>query len=288
MNKVFIIVGPTGSGKSALATDHAIKNNGIIINSDAFQVYKEISICTSCPSSKDKASLEHLLYNYTSAYEDYSVANWLDDVKKLINYAISKNKLPILVGGSAMYIYLLINGIDDTPKVSSEIKDVAKKNFENLGAEKIYSTLLEIDPKIETKINRNDTQRIMRFYEVYLATGKNLWDFYENNSDKIQNNNGIKNSYEIEMHKILPEREILYEKCDKRILEFMKNGAMDEARSLYTETHKLNKSAKKIILLRELFDYLDGKISLDDAISLAQKNTRNYAKRQYTWFRNKF
>jgi len=212
------------------------------------------------------------------------------DSKKSIEYSISKNKLPILVGGSAMYVYLLINGIDDTPKASDEIKENVKKDFNELGLEKIYSILLLVEPNLESKINKNDTQRILRFYEVYLATGKSLWSFYENNSNKtkINDNNGIKNFYEIEIHKILPERKALYENCDKRIIEFIKNGAVDEAKSLYSSMHNINNSGKKIILLRELFEYLRGEISLDKAISLAQKNTRNYAKRQYTWFRNKF
>ena len=279
MSQVYLICGPTASGKTALALELAVKNGGAIVNADAFQIYKEIPICTASPSSCDQGSVVHYLYNYISALEDYSVGQYVIHATECIEKIVSAGQNAIIVGGTGLYINALLYGIDKIPAIPDTIRDDARALFIEKGKDRFYDILLTLMPDIKSKIKPSDTQRMIRAYEVFTVSNKPIWSFYGTAQ-------GIADTYSIEIIKVLPSREELYIKCNARVHDLIQQGAIEEIKALLPYWHEIKSSPKKAILVSELYQYLTGTMSLDDSISIAQQNTRNYAKRQYTWFRN--
>jgi tRNA dimethylallyltransferase len=278
---IILIGGPTASGKSALAMRLARERNGCIINADAMQIYAGLPILTAQPESKDFAQIPHLLYGVADAAEASSAGKWLAQACDAIDEARSGGRMPILVGGTGLYFEALTGGLADIPLIPDEARAKALKFYAEEGEEKFRAVLAKLDPESAARIARNDGQRLVRAYEVAAYTGKTLGEWQK----EIR---GLKNNFIAEYHLLMPKREDLYAACDKRFLGMIERGAVEEMKKFLERNLSPALPAMKILGVREIASYLRGEINLDEAISKAQQMTRNYAKRQMTWFRNKW
>ena len=279
-NQLFVIAGPTASGKSQLAIDLAHRINGEIINADAIQVYKELPLLSCSPSKTDTNSISHHLYNYICLTAHYSVGQYIKDATTVIYDITARSKVPILVGGTGMYIKSLCYGIHNIPDIDLTIREQVRNKFHKLGNEKFYQALQQLDPVGSKQLHPSNSQRIIRFYEVFIQTGRSIVEFYKDEPLSFLKN------YNIKIIILEPDRKMLYDRCNKRFIEMIKNGALDEVEHVRLLYSGSKTAAEKAIGFNELGLYLDGTLSKNDAIALAQARTRQYAKRQMTWFRH--
>lgn len=277
-DNIVIITGITASGKSELC-DNLIKKykNISIINCDSKQIYKEIPVITAQPPKQKEF---YRLYGYVSARENYSVGLWLEDLKGEVNNALKNSRIPIITGGSGLYISSLIKGLSSIPQISQEVRENVNELRKNLSKEEFYKLVLSKDPRIQGKIFINDSHRLSRALEVITETGKTIFVWQENRQPPLFNN--------FKVYTILPKREGIYRKINSRFIEIVKNGAIDEVKNLLSMNSSPHLPAMKAHGVPEIIRYLKGEITLDEAIQIAQTNTRHYAKRQYTWFKNQF
>ncbi|TVS87371.1 tRNA (adenosine(37)-N6)-dimethylallyltransferase MiaA [Wolbachia pipientis] len=277
-NNIVIITGITASGKSELCDNLIEKYNNIsIINCDSKQVYEEIPIITAQPL---KQEVFYKLYGYVSAKENYSVGLWLEDLKKEINNALENSQIPVITGGSGLYISSLIKGLSSMPQISQKVKKNVSELRKNLSKEEFYKLVLSKDSKVQDKICINDSHRLSRALEVITETGKTIFAWQENRQPPLFDN--------FKIHTILPKREDVYQKINSRFIKMIENGAIDEVKKLLSMNLAPHLPAMKAHGVPEIVKYLKGEITLDEAIQVAQTNTRHYAKRQYTWFKNQF
>jgi len=276
MQKVILIAGPTGSGKSEIALKLAKKINGEIINADSMQVYKEIRILSARP--ENYFNIAHYLYGSISVKNNFSAGQWLKKVKLNLKKIINKKKLPILVGGTGLYFKLLTEGISNIPKIPDSIRTKARKLNAKLGNDKFYSLLIKLDPLVQNKIKKNDTHRLIRAYEVMIFTKKSLLDWQKKNKNHFSN-------YEFIKIYINPENTFLQKLLRLRLKKMFELGAIDEVKRFSKLKINLSLPANKILGIEEIKKYLDKKISLDKAFEETFIRTRRYVKRQRTWFR---
>jgi tRNA dimethylallyltransferase len=276
MQKIILIAGPTGSGKSEIALRLAKKINGEIINTDSMQVYKEIKILSARPESYSNVS--HYLYGNISVKKNFSAGEWLKKVKLNLNKIIEKKKQPIFVGGTGLYFKLLTEGISNIPKIPDSIRMKARKLNAKLGNDEFYDLLIKLDPLIQNKIKINDTHRLIRAYEVVTFTKKSLIDWQKKNKNYFSNYHFIKIF-------INSENSFLQKLLRLRLKKMFELGAVDEVKKFLKL--KINKSlpANKILGIEEIKKYLDKKIPLEQAFEETFIRTRRYVKRQRTWFR---
>ena len=277
-SKIILISGPTASGKSKFAIQIAKKINGEVINADSMQIFKELKILTARPNIKDKENIKHHLYGVKSVKEIYSTGNWLNDVKLKIKNIRKKNKIPILVGGTGLYFKALIDGIVKIPDIPFAIRNKIRKKQSKIGQIKFYSELIKLDPLCKKRINKNDSQRSIRAYEVKKFTKKSLFSWYiETNSDFT------KDSF-LKLYIDYP-RDKLLEKISQRTNEMLRDGAINEAKRFYKLRIKKDLSSSKVIGLSVIKEYLDKRIDLRELKEKISIKTRQYAKRQSTWAR---
>lgn len=280
MPQILVICGPTGCGKTDFAHQFALKNKGEIINCDSMQIYSEIPILTASPSSVLKSEVPYHLYNFQSVILEFSVAKYTTIAASVINQIINNGNLPILVGGTGMYISALLYGYNDIPGISEVIRDESRLLHKNIGQENFFKLLSSIDNLSSTKINPQDTQRSLRAFEVFKQTGKSIFSYQ--NQDNIFPLGNL--SFKIIF--LNPTRELLYDICDRRLIDIFKEGAIEEVKNIKDNFPVLHTPAAKAIGARELLSYLNGECDFDEALKAAQKRTRNYAKRQVTWFKH--
>jgi tRNA dimethylallyltransferase len=276
MQKIILIAGPTGSGKSEIALRLAKKINGEIINADSMQVYKEIKILSARPKSYSNVS--HYLYGNISVKNNFSAGEWLKKVKLNLNKIIKKKKQPIFVGGTGLYFKLLTEGISNIPKIPDSIRTKARKLNAKLGNDKFYNLLIKLDPLIHNRIKKNDTHRLIRAYEVVTFTKKSLINWQKKNKNYFSNYHFVKIF-------INPENIFLQKLLRLRLKKMFELGAVNEVKKFLKL--KINKTlpANKILGIEEIKKYLDKKIPLEQAFEETFIRTRRYAKRQRTWFR---
>ncbi len=277
--KVVVIVGPTASGKTALSVKLAKKINGEIISSDSMQVYKDMNIGTAKVTEEEKEGIEHYLVDFVSPNERYTVSDFKKDAENAINKIIEKNKIPIIVGGTGLYVNSIIYNINYTDmefdeEYRNELMDIAKTEE---GLKRLYEKAREIDEVAANAISRNDKKRIMRILEIYKATGKTKTEL-EKESRKIDS------PYEFYLFGINIEREKLYEKINRRVDLMVEKGLVDEVKTLL-EKYDSFPTAMQGLGYKEVKEYLDGETSYNDMIEKIKQESRRYAKRQMTWFR---
>ena len=277
-SKIILISGPTASGKSKFAIQLAKKINGEVINADSMQIFKELKILTARPKRNDLKNIKHHLYGFKSVKDNYSTGNWLKDAKLKIKNIKNKNKIPILVGGTGLYFKALVDGIVKIPEIPQNIRDKIRKKQSNIGQIKFYSELIKLDPLCKKKINKNDTQRSLRAYEVKKFTNKSLFDWYNETYTDFTQDSFIK------LHIDYP-RDKLIEKISLRTNEMLEDGAIKEAKRFYKLRVKKELSSNKVIGLSEIKEYLDKKININELKEKISIKTRQYAKRQSTWAR---
>jgi tRNA dimethylallyltransferase len=276
MKKVILLAGPTASGKSELAIYIAKKINGEIINADSMQVFKEIKILSARP--EDYKNIKHHLYGFISVKKNFSTGEWIKHTEKKINEILKKKKTPIIVGGTGLYFKSLTDGIAQIPNISKAKRDKIIKSFNQIGNDEFYKKLIKLDPKCKNKIVKNDKQRMIRFYEVKFYTKKSIFDWQKNTKNNLK---------DINFKKIFLNfpREVLLVKIEKRFKKMVDQGAIKEAKKFKKLGASKILTSNNILGLKEIMSYLEGKMTLKDAVDRSIIRTRQYIKRQMTWFR---
>ena len=279
MNKIIVICGPTASGKTQFAHLFAKENKGEIVNADSMQLYRQLPIITASPSFELKNELPYHLYNFLNVNSECCVAEYAGLAAKKIRDIAARGKLPILVGGSGMYINALINGFSDIPAIDSEIRLKVRDLQRSLSSEDFFDLLAQSDALVACGLNMQDSQRVARAYEVYLQTGKSILYYQKNNTKLLA-------EFVFEVILLLPNRDFLYFMCNNRLDQMFENGAIEEVGQLIDKYQNLKTSAMKSLGVREIVAYLRRDVSKEEALHSAKTKTRQYAKRQITWFRN--
>ena len=276
--KVILLAGPTASGKSKLAIKLARYFTGEIINADSMQIYKEISILTSKPNSQDTKIIKHHLYGFNSVKKKFSTGLWLEMVIKKIEEQWKNGRTPIVVGGTGLYFKALTDGLVKIPDIPNNMRTQIRKLHKKIGQKKFFIQLIKLDPLAKSFVLPSDTQRSMRAYEVKKFTNKSLFEFTKKTKSNF-NSNVFKKLF------INIPRELLHKKIEKRVEKMFNEGAVDEVKKFCKMKVNKELSSNKIIGIKEIKDYLRGKITLIKAKELIMQKTRQYAKRQFTWAR---
>ena len=276
--RIILIAGPSASGKSLLAIKLAQKIKGHIINADSMQIYKEFKILTSRPSSVYLKTTKHHLYGFQSVKNNFSTGQWLQLAILKINECLNNQKIPIVVGGTGLYFKSLTDGLVKIPNIPKDLRNQARKLQQKIGQDNFFRKLIEIDPLVKKFISPKDTQRSIRAYEVKKFTKKSLFLFKKQTKPNF--NTTIFNKIFINMPK-----EQLHRKIDIRTEKMFEEGAINEVKNFLKLKINNELTANKILGIREIKSYLEGTVTLAQTKELIKLKTRQYTKRQLTWFR---
>lgn len=275
MEKVIVVVGPTGIGKTKMSVELALFLNSEIINGDAFQIYKEMNIGTAKVNEEEKKGVVHHLFDIVSVDESFSVQEYQKLCREKIREINEKGKIPVIVGGTGLYLKAALydyNFVEDEKKVDMTF-------YEKMNNETLHKHLEKIDPESASLIHKNNRKRVLRAIEIYLSYGDTKANIEKQQDHKLL--------YDVLFIGLETTRDVLYQRCDKRVDKMLEMGLLKEVEDLYRNHHfKEGLTSFQAIGYKELFEYYDNKILLQDAIDLIKKRTRNYVKRQYTWFKN--
>lgn len=278
MNKCLIIVGPTAVGKTRLSINLALRLNSEIISADSMQIYKSMDIGTAKASKEEQKLVNHYMIDIVDPSDSYSVADFKRDSLAIIKDLQAKNKLPIVVGGSGLYINSLTHNLDFSAEKSDDaLRKRLQKELEERGNESLYEDLKKIDPKSAEKIHHNNTNRLIRALEVNLLSDKK---FSESNNDFDEYNR----DFDFFIIGLTDDRSSLYDRINKRVDLMLEDGLLAECKILLENLDR-DCQAMKAIGYKEVISYLNREISYDDMIDLLKKNSRHFAKRQLTWFK---
>ena len=277
--KVIVIVGPTASGKTTLSIEVAKRINGEIISCDSMQIYKDMNIGTAKVTKKEMQEIKHYLIDFVSPEERYSVSNFRNDSEKAIEKILENNKVPIIVGGTGLYVDSLIYGIE-YPEIEfdEEYRNelMQKADTEN-GLEELYQKAKEIDSEAMKTISTNDKKRIIRVLEIFHATGINKTE-----QEKLSRINGVK--YDFKVFAINMDRQKLYERINQRVDVMLQKGLVEEVKKLKQKYNHFP-TAMQGLGYKEVIEFLEEKITYQEMVEKIKQETRRYAKRQLTWFR---
>ena len=278
-SRVLVIAGPTASGKSSLALAVAERFGGVVINADAMQVYRNVEVLTAQPTAAARARVPHRLYGAVAADEPCSAGRWREMALDEIGAALGGGKLPVVVGGTGLYLKALMEGLSPIPEVPGEVRASARELHARLGGEAFHRELRRLDPETAARLEPGDSQRLIRAWEVLRATGRPLSSWHGADGPGPPPGLAFKTAM------FAPPREALYAASDARFERMIADGAIDEARALDARGLDPELPVMKALGVRELLGFIHGAIGIDDAVSRAKQATRNYAKRQLTWFR---
>ena len=279
-SKIILISGPTASGKSNFAVKIAKKIQGEIINADSMQVYKKLKILTARPNKIEQKNIKHHLYGVVNLNEKFSTGQWLKLAIKKIKNIQKKKKIPILVGGTGLYFQSLIDGLVKIPDIPLKFRNKVRLMSKREGQKKFYKKLLKLDPKIKGKFDPNDTQRSIRAYEIKSYTNISMYDWLVKTKSEFKEGDFLKLQIE-------SKREKLIERINIRTLSMINGGAINEVKKFLKLKIRKDQSVNRVIGIAELTQYLNDKITLDEAKELILIKTRQYAKRQATWARTR-
>ena len=278
MNKVIFVVGPTASGKTDLSVKLSKEIGGEIVSADSMQIYKGIHIASAAPDIEEMSGIPHHLMEFLDLNEQFSVADYVITARKKIKEIISRGNIPIVVGGTGLYISALIENTEFVSVRTDEtLRKKLEEEFDTLGGEEMLNRLAKFDPRSAERLNVGDKRRIVRCFEIFETTGK---------SKTSQNELSHRNPPEFESLVLgitYKDREKLYERINKRVDIMLQKGLLEEAKTTYENRN--NKGAFQAIGHKELYGYFEGEHSLEEAAELLKQQTRRYAKRQLTWFR---
>jgi tRNA dimethylallyltransferase len=270
-----LIAGPTASGKSALALFLAEWTGGAVINADSAQVYRDLRIVSARPSVDDEARAPHLLYGYRDGAQACSAVDWADDARRAIGAARAAGHLPILAGGTGLYIRTLLDGIAPIPDIDPAVRAEVRA----MAVEDAFAALDREDPEAAARLRPSDTARVARALEVARSTGRPLAQWQK------EKTGGIGDEVALSPLVLLPPRDWLYARCDQRFEEMMTEQGLEEVRSLLERRLPASLPVMHAIGVPEIAAYLQGRMSREEALAAGRTATRQYAKRQYTWFR---
>lgn len=279
MKDLFILAGPTAVGKTDISIKLAKKLNGEIISADSMQIYKYMDVGSAKITKKEMQGVTHHLIDIIEPHQSFNVSEYKKLAKEAVDDITRRGKLPMLVGGTGLYINSLIFNYDFTEaKVDDNYRDCLQRLAEEKGKEYVHSLLKEVDIESYERLYPNDLKRVIRALEVYRLTGKTMSQFNkENDIYDIP--------YNVHYFVLTMDRSVLYERINKRVDIMVDNGLIEEVKKLKGMGYTEDMQSMKGIGYKEILYYLEGKISLDEAIYLIKKGSRNYAKRQLTWFR---
>ena len=278
MKKIIILGGPTASGKSKFALKLASKINGEIINADSMQVYKYFSILTSQPKKNDYNLIPHHLYGYIDVNMQYNAIKWLSDAKLKIKTILNKKKTPIVVGGSGLYLEFLCKGVNNMPQISIDVKNKVKLILDNIDDAELLKFIKKIDHDYSLKVNIADKLRISKLLEVYFETKKNITFFHSKRKKK--------NNYRYFKILISPNKEKVKLNIEKRFFQMFDDGLVEEFKKYKDKV--INCNIENAIGFKEVCNFVENKITMEEVKALVIKKTKSFAKRQYTWFDNRF
>ena len=275
-----LITGPTASGKSALALDFARRHGGIVINADSMQVYDTLRVVTARPSAEEMGGVPHELYGHVPASRSSSTGDWLREVEQLLCRLKEEGRLPVIVGGTGLYFKALTGGLSDMPPVPEMLRSEIRRRLEVEGAAVLHAELSRLDPTAAHRLNASDGQRIVRSLEVYRATGRSIIEFQKQSGPML-----IDPDRSLKLV-VLPDRTVLHDRINRRFALMMEEGAVEEVKALLALDLAPEMPAMKAIGVSQIADMVAGRVSRAEAIDRASAATRQYAKRQMTWFRN--
>ena len=279
--KPVLIAGPTASGKSSLGLRIAREFNGIIINADALQVYSKWNILSARPSAEDLSKAPHVLYGHIGDREEYSVGHWLNEVRREIELARAKNKLPIILGGTGLYFQSLTSGLAPVPKVTDEVRAQGNIMRNSDGARSFIEYLSKYDPETLRQTDENNPMRLQRAWEVLVSTGRGLSDWHR---DTPKPDVSLEEAIPIVLK---PNVKWLNNRIELRAKLMTESGALEECRAAMTNDWDPTLASSQAIGATDFMSYLKGEVLLDAAITEVATKTQQYAKRQRTWFRSK-
>jgi tRNA dimethylallyltransferase len=277
---VVLIAGPTASGKSALALELAQNRDGVVINADSMQVYRDLRVLTARPTEAEEATIPHRLYGHVDAAVNFSAGAWIADAAKALSEVRAQDRLPIFVGGTGLYFKALTRGLSAIPPIAPEIRERVRTKLEHDGVEALHAELARRDPLSAVRLKPRDRTRIARALEVKEATGRSIIDWHREGLPPLLPPGSFQALF------LNPERDALYAGIDARFDATLKAGALDEVERLAARRLDPLLPAMKAHGVPPLIRHLKGEITLAEAAEIGRTDTRHYAKRQFTWFRH--
>ncbi len=275
-----LITGPTASGKSALAVQLARRHGGVVVNADSMQVYDTLRVLTARPSDEDMGGVPHHLYGHVPAATLYSTGEWLREASRLVARLRAQRRVPVFVGGTGLYFKALTGGLSDMPDIPADIRETMRRRLLEEGPETLHSELAARDAQTAANLKPADGQRIVRALEVFLATGRSIRDFQTGRGPMVIDPDGALKIV------VQPERDILRQRIDRRFEIMLETGAVEEVKALLALALPADMPVMKAIGVSQIAAMLKGEMSAADVIEKGAAATRQYAKRQMTWFRN--
>lgn len=278
--KAVLIAGPTASGKSALAVELALSADGIVINADSMQVYRDLRIITARPTQDEEARTPHRLYGHVDAAVNFSAGAWVADAAKALEEARADGRLPIFIGGTGLYFKALTAGLSVVPPIPADVREDVRARLERNGVEALHAELARRDPRAAERLNLRDRTRIARALEVVEATGRSLLEWHHEGQPPLLPKDSFRAVF------LAPDRDELYARIDARFDAMLGAGVLREIERLAARQLDPLLPAMKAHGVPALIRYLRGELTLEEAATIGRADTRHYAKRQFTWFRH--
>lgn len=279
-NDAILITGPTASGKSALAVELARRHDGEIVNADSMQVYDTLQVLTARPFEAEMGGVPHHLYGTVPAGRAYSTGDWLRNAEQVVAEIVARGKMPIFVGGTGLYFKALTGGLSDMPVIPPDVREHWRERLRNEGPDALHAELARRDSSVAATLNLADGQRIVRALEVLDASGRSIGDFQEQSGHPVVDADRAKKII------VLPDRAVLHDRINRRFGKMFEMGAVEEVRALLALGLGADMPVMKAIGVPQITRMLRGELTPEEVIAQSSAATRQYAKRQMTWFRN--
>lgn len=279
MNKVIVIAGPTASGKTGLSIEVAKQLNTEIVSADSMQIYRGMDVGTAKITPEEMSGVVHHMIDIVSVEENYNVSQYVTDAKSCVDAILQQGKIPVIAGGTGLYINSLVYGYDLAPIPSDDsIREELTRLYEEKGGEYLHRELQKIDPKTAQRLHPNNARRLIRALEVYRISGTTI-------SEQEERTKNAPRPYDVHFFVLDTDREVLYDRINRRVDIMLENGLLEEVKHLLEQGVPRHNTAMQAIGYKEMVEYLDGYLSFSEAVEKIKQESRRYAKRQLTWFR---
>ncbi|MGR3318284.1 MAG: tRNA (adenosine(37)-N6)-dimethylallyltransferase MiaA [Candidatus Anammoxibacter sp.] len=280
LNQCWFLAGPTACGKSALGLELAELIDAEIVSLDSMSLYRGMDIGTDKPSPEDRLRVPHHLIDIIDPHEEFSLAEYVEAAEKACRSIVSHNRVPLFVGGTGLYLRGILRGVFDGPAADWEFRHTCEQQARDNGPDYLHGELQKVDPDSAETLHRNDSRRLIRALEVFHLTGKPL-------SEQQQQPPLPPEQRPQHVYWLNPSRDRLYERINSRVQRMMEQGLLDEVRTLISANQTpISRTARQALGYKEVIDFLNGDLEMDELVNLIQTRTRQFAKRQHTWFRN--